>query len=676
MRFNLYLIILFFSLMPWYTWGKGGGGHGSDQMGASDFQGKIHQVKNNVNVALDTPPGSVRGTLNEVGKYGKSAQEASLAGLLQKEGINVPKTCHFNVARGSSHRISTHESFFEGFSRRYLEAAKVANPNISEEVLRKKIDNAFKTMKQNLVTQYENFYKVPPALAEKLAHQDVLIHFWGDYTTSNTIGLPEVESLKKEFLKTVEGLWTPKQIKEFDTVVSKLINSNVSMNVLAERALELTIQNGGTVNKVIMNANGGKVFKNLSQNKLQGVIRSVRWRLEAEMRQKALAFLDINGLTPQDLYALDAIGPNPKAGKANGKLFFSLLDENGLLEKYVKEGLDKGDLDILDKSMAHKGCSPAQRNYVINHPDVKDGCSGREAIKRKAPTLKKAKKLNEYAKKLIKLKSFTNVIARGGKVLPSVSFISEGVDINSATWSKRGKRIFKVGNLRIAKGTRGVIFVEGKTLAEAKKNAGGVVKQLRAAKMAKGVRVVAVSKGLLRLMKGARLVVDLAAEYLIVDAIKGKLELSEADIESSSRTFFISPWQDATSVYQGVFAKETFKDPLASKRNWARGINTFVLIGAAIQGASEGGRIGASVGAFVGTAIPGVGTAVGSAIGAGVGGIIGAVGGIWCLDSVSGKISDGYINKLTNEDSRQKNTFSESYLQRTLLNERMNLLVK
>lgn len=631
--------------MPWYTWGKGGGGHGSDQMGASDFQGKIHQVKNNVNVALDTPPGSVRGTLNEVGKYGKSAQEASLAGLLQKEGINVPKTCHFNVARGSSHRISTHESFFEGFSRRYLEAAKVANPNISEEVLRKKIDNAFKTMKQNLVTQYENFYKVPPALAEKLAHQDVLIHFWGDYTTSNTIGLPEVESLKKEFLKTVEGLWTPKQIKEFDTVVSKLINSNVSMNVLAERALELTIQNGGTVNKVIMNANGGKAFKNLSQHKLQGIIRSVRWRLEAEMRQKALKFLDINKLTPQELYALDAIGPNPKAGKAGGKLFFSTLDENGLLEKYFKDGLGKEDLEKIAKSMEAKGCKKSQIDYFVNHPDVKDGCSGREAIKRKAPTLKKTKKLNEYAKKLIKLKSFTNVIARGGKVLPSVSFISEGVDINSATWSKRGKRIFKVGNLRIAKGTRGVIFVEGKTLAEAKKNAGGVVKQLRAAKMGKGARVIAIST---KTLKTFKILGRVAGSYMAILDFKDAIEPTKKLIDASSGTF---------------------KDSLTQKTSGIQIAKNITTGGASLGGGALGAWIGGTIGTFF---CPGVGTVIGTAIGGAIGGFASQS----VADRLAGKTADYFIMKLTDEDSRQKNTFSESYLQRTLLNERMNLLVK
>ena len=395
-----YLILLFL-FVSGRIWGKGGLGHGADQMGAGGFSGPIHQSKTFINNAVDGVAGTVKGTFNELGEYGIHTQEATLAGLLQKEGIEVPKTRHFNVAKGASHRISTHELFFEGFSRRYLEAAKVANPNVSEEVLRKKIDNAFKTMKETLVTQYKDFYKVHSELAEKLAHQDLLIHFWGDYTTSNIVGLPDVEVLKKEFLKTVDGLWTPRQIKEFDAVVSNLMKSKASMNTIAEKVIDLTIQNGGTVNKVIMNVNGGKaVFKDLSQSKLQGIVRNVRWRLEAEMRQKALAYLDVNTLTPEDLYALDAIGPNPKAGKVNGKLFFSLLDENGLLEKYVNEGLNSSDLDKIAKSMADKKCTPSQIKYVVTHPDVKDGCSGINAIKRKAPTLKNTKKLNEYAKML------------------------------------------------------------------------------------------------------------------------------------------------------------------------------------------------------------------------------------------------------------------------------------
>lgn len=644
MRFNLVLLFVLLFLALGDAWGKGGGAHGQDQMRAGGFSGPLHQVKGFANDALDTRPGDIKGTLSKVG-YGKSAQEASLAGLLKKEGIVVPKTHHFNVAKGSSHRISTHESFFEGFSKRYLEAAKVANPNIPEDVLRKKIDNAFKTMKETLVMQYKDYYKVHSELAEKLAHQDILIHFWGDYTTSNTIGLPDIEALKKEFLKTVDGLWTSKQIKEFDNVVSNLVGARASMNVIAEKALSLTIQNGETVNKAIMNANGGKnVFKNLSQNKLQGMIRNVRWRLEAEVRQKALKFLDINKLTPQELYALDAIGPNPKAGKAGGKLFFSTLDENGLLEKYFKDGLGKEDLEKIAKSMDAKGCKKSQIDYFVNHPDVKGGCSGQDAIKRKAPTLKKAKKLDAYAKKLIKLKSFTNVIVRGGKVLPSISFVSEGIDIDTATWSKRGKRIFKVGNLRIAKGGRNIVFIEGKTLAEAKKNAGNVVKKLNAAKMAKGTRVIAVSTKTLKTLKFlGRFAGNSMAVLDFVDAIEPTKDLIDA-------------------------SRGTFKDPLAQKTSGIQIAKNITTGGASLGGGALGAWIGGTVGTFI---FPGIGTAIGSTIG----GIIGGIASHSVADRVAGKTADYFIQKLTDEKSRQKNTYYETYRQRALLNQRMKLLL-
>lgn len=198
-RLSLCFLILIVSA----SFAKRGPMHGEDQLkgaGLSVNDPNAKRLVSITNTLIDTTPGA------------KDKAIFSLAAYYEEEAIRPPRTRDFKVigkiAGQGSHRASTHPfvilengSFSLPQDSLFVKAAQIANPSLSSNEVYNRLNNAIQKAHMHLADHYGYALSLPSQEAKKIALGDVLIHHIGDFTTSNTVGLGEINDLVEELLK-------------------------------------------------------------------------------------------------------------------------------------------------------------------------------------------------------------------------------------------------------------------------------------------------------------------------------------------------------------------------------------------------------------------------------------------------------------------------------------------
>lgn len=405
---------------------KSGWEHSLDQIGAMGFSrrdAKVQRIVSITNELIDTVPGA------------RDMKSFSLAAYFKQEAVKPPQTVHFKklAARlgNGSHRASTHPfirlkngTFELAVDSPFVLAARIANPELSAEICFTRLNNAIQKAHQGLSHMYEAAFRLPSEYAQRVALGDVLIHYVGDYTTSNTMGLGNLDEIVDHLLELRQEIYPKEVVKEFRNKFNLAFRQGKYYEA-ATSFLSFLTDNGDYMNKYIMAHNGGKPVRYVTDSCLQQIYYKVRYDHENKFRMLALKKFFPKWAQRRYRHSIKVIGHR----LYKGQTFFALLDETNLLDQYMQKGLTAKDIEVLDKYMESKGLSAGQRQRIKTHPDVKRGISGKQAVERR---------FWRDVEKRVRVDGGKATAMRGGVVNKSSYFVKRGATYGRFSFPKWG----------------------------------------------------------------------------------------------------------------------------------------------------------------------------------------------------------------------------------------------
>lgn len=565
--------------------------------------------------AIDaTPGGSGKMAMATAKAVTSDITELSYAGLLKKNNLNIPTSAQireaYHVSGRGSHRASTHLLYWDDAGRElYTQACIKANPHLSPDFIRNQVDDAAKRIMKITEVMYADMLRGTDKaadLAPRLAKLDILTHYIGDYTTTNTMGLPALEQLGEEVLRQVDGIWSKDLCDDFRRIVTEMLQAKKPPREIAETMLRRMADNGERVAASMSEAAAGRAFRKLSVNKTKALVRRVAWMCDQEARLKALKYLGreqrVNTLARN---ALMCIGPRVSY---KAPRLFVLLDECKLIDKYMTRGLDEKDLATLKKCLTDKGVPENVQRRFFDHPEVKQGVPGKECV---------AKRLSEpgAARRYARASS----VRAGSSVLFQMHEVSGAIE-KSRIVTRNGISRLRINGSTLKSARMTVIVCETDDVArELRKQLNRKLEGGRDF----GKTIVLSKKWATRIKFAGR---TAGRVFAIVGGAAEALQILEAG---------------GTAVKLRGDAFSNPADRLNADLNVSRSaLKSVAVVSAGWAGAGGGAALGGIIGSVI---CPGIGTFVGATIGGAVGGMVGGAVAENAVDATYGRMQKARV---------------------------------